>query len=273
MGKQYQLKIALFLRLQVNCITYDKLCRWYYMNTQLQKGLQVLQRDGLFTFIRKSSKHIYGVYLTRLPLLGSPNYNGVNVRRAHLPWESSDKPYYESALVNGIENCVHPGDTVVIVGGGYGVTAVRAAKKVGKEGKVVVFEGSKTQVRKTRETAQLNRIDETIEVHHRIVGPAKSVYGDNNEEQVESVQAKDLPECDVLELDCEGAEIEILSDLSEQPRAILVETHGVYDAPADQVRALLEKNSYEIISQEIAEKNKEKVCMENGIHVLLAKRL
>lgn len=240
--------------------------------SQIQNGIQVLQRDGLLSFIRKASRHVYGYWFTRLPLLDSPSHNGVAVRSAHLPWENSSQPYYESALVDGIESCVHQGDNVVIVGGGYGVTAVRAARRVGKEGTVIVFEGSSAQVHKTRETARLNGSDDIIEVNHRIVGPAKSVYGNDDEKKIKRVQPKDLPKCDVLELDCEGAEIEILNNLSQRPRAILVETHGVYDAPTSQVRAILEKKLYEIISQDIAEKSKEEVCVENDIHVLVAKR-
>ena len=242
------------------------------MTTQIQKGLQVLQSKGLLRFIRTVSRYIYGNYLTQLPLLDSPTYNGVTVRISHFPWEDSSEPQYESALVDGLEKHVRTGDTVVIVGGGYGVTAVRAAKKVSKQGKVIVFEGSRTHVRKTRETARLNSVGDIIEVNHRIVGPAKAVYGDDNEENIQRIQPYELPECDVLELDCEGAEIEILRNLPQKPREILVETHGVYDAPTDQVCSILGNMSYEIRSENIAEKNKEEFCVENDIRVLVASR-
>lgn len=41
----------------------------------------------------------------------------------------STRPDYESGLVDGIDEYVREGDTVVIVGGGYGVTALAAAEK------------------------------------------------------------------------------------------------------------------------------------------------
>ena len=39
----------------------------------------------------------------------------------------------------------------------------------------------------------------------------------------------------MLELDCEGAEVEILRELTIQPRVILVETHVLYGAPTDSL--------------------------------------
>ena len=53
-----------------------------------------------------------------------------------------------------------------------------------------------------------------------------------------------LPPCDVLELDCEGAEVEILSTMTIRPRVILTETHGLYGAPTPRVVELLGKIGY-----------------------------
>ena len=53
-----------------------------------------------------------------------------------------------------------------------------------------------------------------------------------------------LPDCEVLQLDCEGSELEILRDLTIEPGAVLVETHGVFGAPMNIVASLLDKAGY-----------------------------
>jgi hypothetical protein len=47
----------------------------------------------------------------------------------------------------------------------------------------------------------------------------------------------ELPPCNVLELDCEGAEVEILREMNIQPRVILVETHDHFSAGNSRERA------------------------------------
>jgi hypothetical protein len=74
----------------------------------------------------------------------------------------------------------------------------------------------------------------------------------------------------VLELDCEGSEVEILRELTVQPRMILVETHGIYDAPTDLVASLLEKRGYIVSHRGLAEHSD--LCAKRDIRVLLGKR-
>jgi hypothetical protein len=59
-----------------------------------------------------------------------------------------------------------------------------------------------------------------------------------------SLAASQLPSCDVLQLDCEGAEVEIPREMTIQPRVILVETHGIFGAPTNLGASVLEKRSY-----------------------------
>src|SRR5262249_41883865 len=77
-----------------------------------------------------------------------------------------------------------------------------------------------------------------------------------------------LPACNVLQLDCEGAEVEILHELTIQPRVILVETHGVYGAPTDLVASLLWKRGY-IVSHRGEAVPGDDLCKKNDIQVLL----
>ncbi|MFC6722075.1 FkbM family methyltransferase [Halobacteriaceae archaeon SHR40] len=240
------------------------------MTTLIRKGVRVIRRDGVMSFIKKGSRYVYGEYVTRLPLIGLPTYNGIPVQKSHFPWEDISEPTYESGLVAGIEKYVKSGDTIVTVGGGYGVTAVKSAQKVGNEGRVIVFEGSRTHVQKTRETARRCGVGDIVRVNHRIVGSPKSVYGNSDEAKVQRLQPSDLPECDVLELDCEGAEIDILQNLMQKPRVIFVESHGLYDASSEQIQTILEEMPYEIVSKEVADDNKSEFCVENDIYVLTA---
>lgn len=116
------------------------------------------------------------------------------------------------------------GDRVVIIGGGDGRTAIAAARRVGSDGSVLIFEGG------DRSYLQINRLLDTegllstCSVRQAVVGPLIDVYGGDCEEAL-SLSPADLPECDILELDCEGSEIEILRHLCIRPRVIIVEIH------------------------------------------------
>jgi tRNA A58 N-methylase Trm61 len=161
-------------------------------------------------------------------------------------------------------------EKVVVVGGGNGVTAVMAAEKVGEGGDVIVYEGSADKVEMCKQTARLNGVSDRIEVRHGIVGPSISVWGE--EKGAPHLEPKEIPDCDVLELDCEGAETDILENIQIRPRVIIVESHGVFDAPTEVVKKLLEDLSYTIVSEDIAEINNEKTCLENDIYVLTGVR-
>jgi hypothetical protein len=138
----------------------------------------------------------------------------------------TDEPGYEVALIAALNESVRPGDKVVVVGGGVGVTAVIAAIRAGSSGTVVCFEGSKQYVRHTQETARRNKVTNIV-VRHAIVSKPIAVYGQESDFG-EVVSPDQLPECDVLELDCEGAEVDILRNMVIRPRVIIVETHGAY---------------------------------------------
>lgn len=58
-----------------------------------------------------------------------------------------------------------------------------------------------------------------------------------------------IPECDVLELDCEGAELDILRTLDGDPRVIIVEIHPRVGCPAPEVEAAFAEMGYAIIER------------------------
>lgn len=186
-----------------------------------------------------------------------------------IPWQETDLPGYESGLIKGIRTQVKDADTVVIVGGGWGVSTVAATKQAGEQGQVITYEGGKESVEKVVDTVQLNGVEDRVSVQHAVVGDAMSLRGDGTDAKV--VSPVELPDCDVLVLDCEGTEMEILDKIEIRPRAIIVETHGMYGATKADVRNKLTSAGYKMIESMVAEERLRDTCEENGIHVLFAK--
>jgi hypothetical protein len=173
---------------------------------------------------------------------------------------------YEEEICRSIRDNVNSGDSVVIVGGGLGVSSVVAANLVGKNGVIHTFEASDTQYNKIKRTIEINKASDRIELKHSFVSDVNEAsvkkYGPS--EDATFVAPEDLPHCDVLELDCEGAETNILENMVVRPNTIIVETHGHLGAQNSDVKRILRKIGYEIIQDEVENKSK-------GIHVLTAK--
>ena len=189
-------------------------------------------------------------------------HNGVAVRSGRLLDATDEKPDYEGSLVAAIRERVDPGDDVVVAGGGHGVSAVVAARRVGSSGSVVVFEGATAQVRMLKETVVLNRVAEEVEVRHAVVASGNNLWDDRGD--AASVAPSELPDCDVLVLDCEGAELQILS-AADLPPTVIVETHGIFDAPTQESRRLLEDAGLSIVEDRVE-------FPSEDVHVLTAVR-
>jgi hypothetical protein len=180
--------------------------------------------------------------------------------------ELADIPDYEEALVRGLNMYLQPGMSVVIVGAGIGVTAVIAAKLIGSLGQVTCYEASLKNVGRIREVAIRNKVAEQINVHYGLVGPSIAVYhGDNRAPQVD---LKNLSECDLLELDCEGSEKDIIAELPILPKHIVVETHGLYGAKTKVIDDLLKQKGYNTVNLGIAEPRVKSFCDKNDIYVI-----
>lgn len=239
------------------------------------KSIRLLRDEGLFRFLKKAVIFVYDNHLVPFLPRRTAVYNGVEVNAARLfdavlPWRTKNRPCYESGLISSIKNHVRKSDNVVIVGGGWGVTAVIAAQRVGTSGKVTVFEGSLGEVQKVKETALRNSVLNTITINHAIVGPLVSLRG--KEGNASRISPDDLPDCDVLELDCEGSELDILENLGIRPRVILIESHGHHDAPSAEVKENLADLSYSIKSEEVADEGLAEFCTENDVYSITAVR-
>ena len=247
------------------------------MRSLLHEAIDILRSEGPTTLFLKRINYVYRRTVAPVLPRRSVQFNSIDVPAVRLfdralPWRhhQKDRPNYESGLIAGIERNIDPDDDVIIVGGGWGVTAVKAAYKVGKGGTVTVYEGSAKEVDRVRRTAETNGYSDIINVKHAIVGTGLNLRGDSGAAAV--VNPEELPQCDVLELDCEGSEIEILEEITIRPDVILVETHGQYDASTDDVKSILSDKSYSVVSSVIADRDSQEKCINDDIRVLTAIR-
>jgi hypothetical protein len=246
--------------------------------------VQLSKYSSLDAFTKRVAGYLYRRTIRRLlPTIAEVKYGGISISRERkfgdaalpdflIPHPLEDIADYEQTLIDVLRSQVRIGDRVIIVGGGEGVTAVVAAEAVGETGSVVCFEGNSWNVRKVKAAAARNKMSNRLKVEHAVVGEAIAVYGMPEQHSTHVVSPAELPECDVLELDCEGAELLILRDLQIRPRVIAVETHGVYGAPSRMVKELLEKLAYTVEDWGLAEPRVSEECESGDIRILVGKR-
>ncbi|WP_353221941.1 FkbM family methyltransferase [Salinisphaera sp. C84B14] len=175
---------------------------------------------------------------------------------------------YESALMEGLVSSVKHGDHVVVIGGGVGITAVSAANLAGKEGQVTCYEASQRQLPLIERCIARNGVEDRVTLVPAAIARNSQAYGGKSF-ALPVMPASELPECDVLEMDCEGAEAEILDALRFRPRVIIVETHGVYGAPTQAIHEILDAKGYDVADFGWAEPRVANLCEKNDIRVLL----
>jgi hypothetical protein len=144
-------------------------------------------------------------------------------------------------LLGELRRRTKPGDHVIILGGGRGMAAVVAARRVLPDGRVTVYEAAAEQCERTRETARLNQVADYVNVEQAIVGGDVEVWGD--ETDATHLSASDLPDADVWVVDIEGGERSLFRDADHEavawPDTMLIETHRANDAPPSTVKRAL----------------------------------
>ena len=181
--------------------------------------------------------------------------SGVAVRKPRWLDRTETFDGYETPYLEALEETITPGDHVILVGGGWGVSAVVAAQCAGISGKVDVYEASKEQLIHIKETISLNRTRAKTTVHHALVGPEVDVWGACSE--ANQLSGSDLPEADVLCIDAEGSELEILRDDFGTPSFLIVEYHGFLGAPKSDVEKLVEEAGYSVLNSRLEVEEKE----------------
>jgi hypothetical protein len=262
----------------------SKRLAYVFDRVSLARVVQPFKNSDFKALSKRAAGYLYRRTVRKLlPTITEVKYSGIPISRERkfgdaklpdflVPYPLEDIVDYEQTLVSALHSQVRIGDRVTIVGGGEGVTAVVAAKAVGQTGSVVCFEGNSWNVRKVKATAARNKMSNRLKVKHAIVGEAIAVYGVPHQLSTLVVSPADLPECDMLQLDCEGAELLILRNMAIRPRVIAVETHGVYGAPTRTVKELLEKLEYAVEEWGLAEPRVSEECEANDIRILVGKR-
>jgi hypothetical protein len=174
-------------------------------------------------------------------------YNGVAVPSVEPEVGRDYKPDREAACGDALRRHVERGDEVVVVGGGRGLTTVIAARMTHFEGSVTVHESNSRMLETLRRTIEVNRVADLVTTVHAAIGSvseqAAELFGPGDGERLDPSA---LPECDVLEMDCEGAEVEILRGMACRPRTIVVETHAPLGVPPEDVEATLDEMGYDV---------------------------
>lgn len=219
--------------------------------------MKVFQYEGFIQSVRRTLGFLHEKHLRpRLPD-SDDKYTRLNgVLTARTDTKLLDRYIglinYEGPLIRSMKQEIEPGDRVVIVGGGYGVSAVVASRLAGSDGTVVVFEGAENMLPKIQKTVSVNNVT-NVEIRHNVVSEAISLYGDDGGTSV--IPPEELPDCDVLVLDCEGAEIDILTNMVHSPRSVVIETHGQHGAPTSEVKKLFAE--YDITYEQSMSESKE----------------
>ena len=175
-------------------------------------------------------------------------YNGILVPFVKKKKPRKEKPDAEEGIVSAHKNFTKSKDNVIIIGGGNGVTACVASKIVGEFGNVVIYEGGNEAYKRIKRTMKINNAPNNYQVYHAIIGPEIDVYGGDTT-GAQFIDPKDIANCDVLELDCEGSEESILENMVIRPRIIIAEIHPKTHKSPDSVVNILINMGYKIIQQ------------------------
>ena len=117
-------------------------------------------------------------------------------------------------------------DIICAVGVGNGISLIHNCLKDKPEKSFIGIEASSKQIKNTIKNAKLNNICENKYYLINGFGGTNSsyIYGDKKQISDDFIDINQL-KFDVLELDCEGAELHILKNLTLKPKHIIVETH------------------------------------------------
>ncbi len=195
-------------------------------------------------------------------------YGDSAVPRRWRPAEVEDVPEYEAALIGGIAAHVRPGDRVVVVGGGAGVTVAIAAQRAGPTGHVTCFEGGRQSAAAVRRTAQINGVADRLTVEHAHRRPRSvAVFGDAPDR---AVVAPDTC-CPIATCSSSTARAPKSTSCplwSFAPAGAARRNTRFWRRADSNIRNLLESLGYDVKDRGVAEPRARAFCEENDIRVL-----
>jgi hypothetical protein len=128
----------------------------------------------------------------------------------------------ELGFINSYSKIYLENMRILQIGLGSGITLIHNTKNGGNF--VTAIEASKVQIEKALKNIRLNDISEKqYKIIHGFSGNPTGVY-DGFDIDTKYINFNSL-DFDILELDCEGSEVELLASLYKKPRFILVEFH------------------------------------------------
>lgn len=154
------------------------------------------------------------------------------------------QPKHKYELLVNVRENTWPGQKALVFGGGRGLAAVIAARRVLPTGEVTVYEAAQEQCERTRQTVQFNQVEDYVSVRQSIVGSSVDIWGDT--EEATHIQPSKLPEANIWIIDIEGGELELLRGAIEadikMPETVIVETHPDKGASVDEVRSIISES-------------------------------
>jgi hypothetical protein len=220
-----------------------------------QGGFEVVARQSIVSvyqrYLRKALPKHNGTWRGRVEVT-SPPYQRTRLDRfvERIGWDYSagysDAMAWDFAVS---EIYAQPGDHVMVIGGGNGVSAVIASQVVGKDGRVTSFEGSVEYFDYCSESFVINDTPAPIDNRHALITESGELYHPDAG-GAEIIDPAELPTCDVLQMNCQGAESDIIPTLRIKPRVIHVQVHECFGASLEKIRAELEKRGYTIVVQD-----------------------
>ena len=150
-------------------------------------------------------------------------------------------PYRKKELLTAVENYSTPGDQILVFGGGRGLAAIVAARRVLPNGHVIVYEAAKEQCLRTKKSVDFNNLTEYVTINQSIIGSTIDVWGDMNKADI--TKPEKLPDSTVWVIDIEGGELGLLKECSNNnvnwPKAMIIESHPHKGANIENIEDLL----------------------------------
>lgn len=180
--------------------------------------------------------------IPRLVIKGHIINNGVRIRKDFI-LSPRPKIFFEqiAAILSGFANeyrydynneggvyyshlrVTKPSDKILAIGLGQATTLIPVVKMLDNSGFYRCIESSETQIKIAYENINFNDIDKS---KYLIVNgyAGKKVFGSYGKPTENSIDINEF-DFNILEMDCEGSELSILSSLTKTPNHIIVEVH------------------------------------------------
>lgn len=236
---------------------------------KLARKANIARKEGGLSLVRQRAKNYFSVVHNSirpcLPVLkGYGMRNGVQVSGANIRFFDTIVPWHTAGIISDwkdseyseLREFVECGDQVTIIGGGLGSNAVVAAREVGNSGNVMVYEGDSEKCAYINETIKINKLQSQCKVVNGFIDTgSQKDFSINAETETKRINPDSISTGDVLDLDVEGAELDIIRNLPDNdlPRVIIVQSHHMYNycsyESSTALTKAIEEKGYDLVSE------------------------